>query len=333
MKKTTILAIISIVLIFAACGKQNAYNNLPETIREFVIAHNNDIDKDFDEEGVRFDGIIVEGHNLIFLTTVNEGPSGYNMPLLEIIDPVRIEEAKQEGLYDIIDEIGEEEASKLFAECQEYKYDLVYRYIGSISQEKYECYYLHCDLNIEDYTGIEYQVYLKEKEAPYELRQTSLKNSLIERFTLLYSLINYVDYYSSNIEWRDYMPSYYGMLLKYNAAPSDLSSFISIYDFSVVKESLKFTTYAVIYEVDTKGMWDNVDFVEYIKSRINANAYETRELTEEDAVYYGSEANNFVRTHRGNNMYIYANVTINSDDGKWSWKGYEQSENPNKFYE
>ena len=319
MKKTSFFAAICAALVLTACGKQNAYNDLPEAIREFVITENDNIDKDFDEEGLRFDGIVVEGQNIVMVHTIDESPAGFDMSLSELIIPSRSEEAKRESIYDVIAEIGEDKAAKLFAECQEYNYDLIFRLIGSKSQEKYELIVLHCDLNIEEYNGIEYQVYLKEKDQPWQLRQPSLKNSLMERLSRSYTFIEYLGY-QDDIPWWFL---FYSDLQSAKATPSDLSPYISVYDFNVDTESQKFTTFSVIYEIDSKALWESADYVKYCHSENN-----------EDADQLGTATSNYLRTHKGHNMYIYAEVTIENETGAWKqWRNFEKSINPNDFYE
>ena len=153
----------------------------------------------------------------------------------------------------------------------------------------------------------------------------------MERLITDYAVYDYVGFDVHYEEWYHHIfPDYF--YLKYeNATPSDLSPYISVYDYEIATESPKFTTYGVIYEIDSKALWESADYVKYFHSRIDKNL---SRLTREDADRLGAAANNYVRTHKGHNMYIWSEVTIENETGAWKkWKNLEKSINPNDFYE
>lgn len=83
--------------------------------------------------------------------------------------------------------------------------------------------------------------------------------------------------------------------LKYeNATPSDLSTYIFVYDYDIATESPKFTTYGVIYEIDSKALWESADYVKYFHSRLDKNLLSR--LTREDANRLGTAANNYIKS-------------------------------------
>lgn len=134
MKKHFVFAII-IAFIFSACGG-NSIANLPDGIREFVEKENTEIETDFDAEGFRYDGIIVEGNNLVCINTIDESNSGYGTPISNIFDLSKASEAKMPIMQAMIKAQGEEYAEYIFKLLREHQYNIVYRYVGSITKQK-----------------------------------------------------------------------------------------------------------------------------------------------------------------------------------------------------